>query len=186
MKKFLEIIVISLFILGNVGAEERETELNNLFKQLKNSQITKAVEIENKIWKIWSTHPSNDMEGQKLTKLLDRGSLLINKRKLNKAYEIFTQIINIDPNWSEAWNKRALVLYLMKRHKSSLNDIKKTLSLEPRHFGALSGRALNYIELKEYEKAIKSYKQAQKIYPVIEGAKKMIPQLQELINEQAV
>ena len=186
MKKFLEIIVISLFILGNVGAEERETELNNLFKQLKNSQITKAVEIENKIWKIWSTHPSNDMEGQKLTKLLDRGSLLINKRKLNKAYEIFTQIINIDPNWSEAWNKRALVLYLMNRHKSSLNDIKKTLSLEPRHFGALSGRALNYIELKEYEKAIKSYKQAQKIYPVIEGAKKMIPQLQELINEQAV
>ena len=121
-----------------------------------------------------------------MTELLDRGSLLINSRKLNKAYEIFTQIIATDPNWSEAWNKRALVLYLMKQYQSSLDDIKKTLTLEPRHFGALSGQALNYIGLKEYEKAIRSYEQAQKIYPVIDGAKKMIPQLQELINEQAV
>ena len=74
----------------------------------------------------------------------------------------------------------------MNRYQSSLDDIKITLSLEPRHFGALSGQALNYIELNQYEKAIKSYKQAQKIYPIIDGAKKMIPQLQELINEQAV
>jgi tetratricopeptide (TPR) repeat protein len=186
MKKFISIIILSLFFLANVNAEERESELNNLFKQLKNSQTKKAIGIENKIWKIWSTHPSDDKEGYRLTELLDQGTLLINKRKLNKAYEIFTQIIATDPNWSEAWNKRALVLYLMKRHQSSLDDIKKTLSLEPRHFGALSGQALNYIELKEYEKAIKSYEQAQKIYPVIDGAKKMIPQLQELINEQAV
>ena len=99
---------------------------------------------------------------------------------------IFTQIIVADPNWSEAWNKRALVLYLMKKYQSSLDDIKITLSLEPRHFGALSGRALNYIELKKYEKAIESYRAAQKIYPVIDGANKMIPQLQELINNQAV
>ena len=186
MKKLISIIVLSLFFVGNVSAEERESELNNLFKQLKNSEITKAVKIENKIWKIWSTHPSDDKEGYKLTELLDRGSLLINSRKLNKAYEIFTQIIATDPNWSEAWNKRATVLYLMKQYQSSLDDIKKTLTLEPRHFGALSGQALNYIGLKEYEKAIRSYEQAQKIYPVIDGAKKMIPQLQELINEQAV
>jgi len=183
---FLIIMVLGLLFFNNVNAEERESELNNLFKQLKNSEATKAIEIENKIWKIWSIHPSNDRRGFRLTELLDQGSLLTDRRELNKAYEIFTQIIATDPNWSEAWNKRALVLYLMKQYQSSLDDIKITLALEPRHFGALSGQALNYIELKQYEKAIKSYKAAQKVYPVMGAAKKMIPQLQELIKDQAV
>jgi len=183
---FLIIMVLGLLFFNNVNAEERESELNNLFKQLKNSEATKAIEIENKIWKIWSIHPSNDRRGFRLTELLDQGSLLTDRRELNKAYEIFTQIIATDPNWSEAWNKRALVLYLMKQYQSSLDDIKITLTLEPRHFGALSGQALNYIELKQYEKAIKSYKAAQKIYPVMGAAKKMIPELQELIKDQTV
>ena len=111
---------------------------------------------------------------------------MIAKEELNKAYEMFSQIILVDSNWSEAWNKRATVLYLMKKYQSSLDDINITLTLEPRHFGALSGQALNYIELEQYEKAIESYKAAQKIYPVIDAAKKMIPQLQELINDQTI
>ena len=183
---FLIIMVLGLLFFNNVNAEERENELNNLFKQLKNSETTKAIGIENKIWKIWSTHPSKDRKGYRLTELLDQGSLLIDRRQLKKAYEIFTQIIAADPKWSEAWNKRATALYLMKRYQSSLDDINITLTLEPRHFGALSGQALNYIELNQYEKAIKSYKDAQKIYPIIDDDKKMIPQLQELIKDQAI
>ena len=74
----------------------------------------------------------------------------------------------------------------MNRYQSSLDEIKITLALEPRHFGALSGQALHYIELDKYEKAIKSYKAAQKIYPLLDSAKKMIPVLQELINDQVI
>jgi tetratricopeptide (TPR) repeat protein len=186
IEKILGIVILSLLFFINVNAEERESELDNLFKQLKNSQATQAVEVENQIKKIWSTHPAKDRKGSRLTELLVQGSLLMDRRQFTKAYEIFTQIIIVDPNWSEAWNKRATVLYLMNQNKSSLDDINITLSLEPRHFGALSGQALNYIELKEYEKAIKSYEAAQKIYPVISSAKKMIPELQELINDLAI
>ena len=107
-------------------------------------------------------------------------------RELRKAYEVFTKVITVESDWAEAWNKRATVLYLMKQYESSLADIEITLVLEPRHFGALSGQALNYIELNEYEKAIESYKTVQKIYPIMDGAKKMIPQLEELIKDQAV
>ena len=186
MKKLLGIVFLVLLFFNNVDAEERESELNNLFKQLKNSQATQAIEIENKIWKIWTTHPTNDRKGYRLTELLDQGSLLIDRRQLKKAYKIFTQIIAADPEWSEAWNKRATALYLMKQYEASLADIEITLSLEPKHFGALTGQALNYIELKQYEKAIESYKTAQKIYPSIDTAKKMIPQIQKLINNQTI
>jgi tetratricopeptide (TPR) repeat protein len=186
IRKIFFSIALSLLFVTNINAEEREGELNNLFKQLKNSQATQAIEVENKIWKIWATHPTNDRKGFRLTELLDQGSLLIDRRQLKKAYEIFSQIIVADPEWSEAWNKRATTLYLMKQYQSSLDDINITLTLEPRHFGALTGQGLNYIELKQYEKAIESYKAAQKIYPVIDAAKKMIPQLQELINDQTI
>jgi len=186
IRKIFFSIALSLLFVTNINAEEREGELNNLFKQLKNSQATQAIEVENKIWKIWVTHPTNDRKGFRLTELLDQGSLLIDRRQLKKAYEIFSQIIVADPEWSEAWNKRATALYLMKQYQSSLDDINITLTLEPRHFGALTGQGLNYIELKQYEKAIESYKAAQKIYPLIDAAKKMIQQLQELINDQTI
>ena len=89
MKKLLQIIILSLLIFNNVSAEKRDIELQNLFKELKNSEERKAIEIENKIWKIWITHPSEDRRGYRLTELLAKGSLLINQRELNKAYGLF-------------------------------------------------------------------------------------------------
>ena len=110
MKKLVQFIILSLLIFSTVSAETRNNELNNLFKLLKNSENTKAIEIENKIWKIWITHPSEDRRGYRLTELLAQGSLLINQGELNKAYGLFSQIILEDPKWAEAWNKRATVL----------------------------------------------------------------------------
>ena len=74
----------------------------------------------------------------------------------------------------------------MGRYQDSLNDIDEVLKRESRHFGALSGQGLVQIKLKNYEKAIKSYQAAQKIYPSIMSAKIMIPQLQELIKKKAI
>ena len=187
MQKLLGTIVLVLLFFGNVIAEERDSKLDKLFSQLKNTKdLPSAQVIENEIWEMWSIHPSDDRRGFRLTELLIQGTRLMNMRELGKAYEVFTKIITVESDWAEAWNKRATVLYLMQRYESSLADIEITLVLEPRHFGALSGQALNYIELNLYEKAIESYRAAQKIYPIIDGAKKMIPQLEKLIKNQAI
>tara|TARA_B100002051_G_scaffold24675_1_gene19189 strand:+ start:952 stop:1515 length:564 start_codon:yes stop_codon:yes gene_type:complete len=187
MKKIFGFFILGLFFFSYANAEERESKLDKLFEQLKDTKdLPSAQIIEKKIWEIWSIHPSDDRRGFRLTELLTQGSRLMNRGELNKAYELFTKIIATEPDWFEAWNKRATVLYLMNQYQSSLNDIKITLTLEPRHFGALSGQALNYIELRQYEKAIESYRAAQKIYPLLYSATKMIPELQELINDQAI
>ena len=187
MKKILGILILSLFFFSNINAEERNDKLDKLFSKLKNTKdLSSAQVIENEIWEIWSIHPSDDRRGFRLTELLIQGTRLMDMRELSKAYEVFTKVITVESDWAEAWNRRATVLYLMKQYESSLADIKITLVLEPRHFGALSGQALNYIELKQYEKAIQSYRAAQKIYPALDSAKKMIPELQELINDQAI
>ena len=74
----------------------------------------------------------------------------------------------------------------MGRYYDSLNDINEVLKRESRHFGALSGQALVQIKLGNYEKAIKSYQAAQKIYPSIRAAEVMIPQLRKLIKDEVI
>ena len=184
MKKiFFLFLVISFSFFSVVNSQERETKLDELFNQLKNNNdVSLAFEIEMKIWNIWSTHPSQ----KNLTQLLARGSNLITEQKLNKAYEIFSIVIGLDSRWAEGWNKRATVLYMLGRYQESQEDIDEVLKLEKRHFGALSGQGLVQIELKNYERAINSYKEVQKIYPSMMSPKIMIPQLKELIKSESI
>ena len=139
-------------------------------------------QTEQKIWKIWSTHPSDN----KLTSLLSIGSDLVNNNELSKAIEIFTKVIEIDPNWAEAWNKRATVFYMIGEFEKSQKDIDQVLKLEKRHFGALAGQGLVNIKLKNYEKAIQSYKNAMEIYPSMHSPKIMINHINDLIKKQSI
>ena len=83
--------------------------------------------------------------------MLSEGSTLVKDDKLNEAVNIFTKVIELDPSWAEAWNKRATVLYLLGEFQKSQNDIDKVLELEERHFGALAGQGLVNIQLKKYD-----------------------------------
>ena len=102
---------------------------------------------------------------------------------LEESYKIFSKVIQTAPDWAEAWNKRATVLYLMGRY---LNDIDRVLKLEKRHFGALSGQGLVLLKLENYAEALESYKRAQKIYPLINAARVMIPRLEKLIANEYI
>ena len=185
MKKILLYTFVVFIFFGNAVAysKDRDVKLNLLFEELKKSNNDSVtLEIEMKIWNIWSTHPTQE----KLTQLLSKGSSLMSTGELETAYKIFSTIIESTPNWAEGWNKRATVLYLMGRYQKSLKDIDEVLKRESRHFGALSGQGLVHIKLKNYEKAIKSYETVQKIYPSISSAKVMIPQLKKIIKEEAI
>ena len=181
MKKI--IIIITLFFFSkSLNASDRDNNLNKLFDELKVGNFTISQEVEQKIWNIWSTHPTD----QNLTEILGEGSKHVRNQELVQAFDIFTKVIEIDPTWAEAWNKRATVLYLLGDYNGSQKDIDEVLKLEKRHFGALAGEGLVNIELKNYEKAIKSYQKAQKIYPSMKSPNIMIEKIKELIKQQSI
>ena len=68
MKIFATFFLYFLLIF-NSAADDRKKELDKLFKELKTNNISSAYKIEEKIWNIWTTHPSN----KNLTSLLSRG-----------------------------------------------------------------------------------------------------------------
>ena len=181
MKKIVTSIVI-FFLCSISFANEQDKELDRLFIELKKNISTKSANIEQQIWLLWSTHPSDE----KLTSMLDEGSRLVQDQKLFRAISVFTEAIELDPTWAEAWNKRATVLYMIGEFQKSQNDIDKVLELEKRHFGALAGQGLVNIQLQNYEKAIKSYQMAEEIYPAMKSPKLMIKQIEELIKSQSI
>ncbi len=182
MKRLFLILVFFLFSQTSSFANERDERLNQLFNELKVNKSKDASEVEQEIWKIWSTHPSD----AKLTARLEEGSQFVRNQQLSKAIEIFTEVINLDQNWAEAWNKRATVFYMIGEFKKSQDDIDKVLAIEARHFGALAGQGLVNIQLKNYEKAIFSYQQAKEIHPSMQSPEIMIRRIEELIKQQTI
>ncbi len=182
MNKYILILLFYFSFISSSLSENRKIQLNRLFNELKINNVSSSYVIEQKIWKLWSQHPTN----QNLTIKLEEGSEFVRNQKLSKAIEIFSEVIELDPDWAEAWNKRATVLYMLGDYKRSQDDIDKVLNLEKRHFGALAGQGLVNIQLKNYEKAIESYEKAQEIYPSMKSPKIMIKQIKELIKEQLI
>ena len=105
MKKFLFFFLFIFFYSTHLMSDERKIRLDNLFSDLKKN-VPLSFEIEEKIWEIWSTHPSD----KNLTEMLAKGSNLMDNQRLQEAKIIFSRVIEKDPEWAEAWNKRATVL----------------------------------------------------------------------------
>ena len=179
-KVFLLFLFLSSFFSSVQSSQENI--LNNLFNQLKKvNNLKSAALLEKKIWSIWNEHPTNN----KLTERLEFGIELMEYGDYNYALKIFDNILVTDPKWSEAWNKRATVYFLLSQYTDSLDDINKVLNIEPRHFGALSGQARIFIKLQKYEKAIESIERALKFYPSFKNGE-MIPEIERLIREESI
>ena len=179
-KTFLLFLLISSFFFS--AQSSQKIILEKLFDQLGKVSNSKNAEVlEKKIWLIWSEHP-NDI---KLTERLEFGTELMQYGDYDYALKVFDNILVTDPKWSEAWNKRATVFFLMSQFTNSLNDIDKVLSIEPRHFGALSGQARIFIKLKKYEKAIESIERALEFYPSFRS-RELIPEIERLIKEESI
>ena len=183
MKKFSLIFFFFIFLTSLFADDSHQKEIDKLFIQLQSAlNFENSKKIEDKIWSLWTTHPSKN----NLTKLLADGSSAMMDNKLEIAYNKFTEVIELDPNWAEAWNKRATVLYLMGKYEMSQADIDKVLQLEKRHFGALSGQGLVQTALKNYQKAIDSYIEAHKVHPYMKSPLIMIEQLQMQIKKESI
>ena len=182
--KIYKILLFFLFISSffTYAQSSQKIILDKLFDQLIEVNDLKNAEIlEKKIWAIWSKHPNDS----RLTDKMEFGTELMQYGDYEYALKVFNNIIVTDPQWSEAWNKRATIYFLMNEFKNSLDDINKVLIIEPRHFGALSGQARIFIKLQKYEKAIKSIERALEFYPSFKS-RELIPEIERLIKEESV
>lgn len=153
--------------LSHKDKQKVEAEvLNGLFARLRGAGDDETAKtVENAIWKLWLRHSSPSVEV-----LMRQAVEAMNAEENEKALRILDTIIEIAPDYSEAWNKRATVYYYTGEYERSLADIARVLDLEPRHFGALSGLGLVHQALGNKKKALDALRKAMEIHPFLEGA----------------
>jgi len=176
--------IVALLALGGAAASADQTDrrLDGLFKQLKETtDDAEARGLETQIWAIWTRSDSEDVN-----QLMEVGSLAMAGQKFEIALKAFNRIIELAPNFAEGWNKRATLYYLMGNYPASLADIKRTLELEPRHFGALSGLGLVNVELEHDEAALAAFERALAVDPHLDSANKNAEALRERIKQQQI
>lgn len=171
-------LLLSALLPTSSWADQRDGRLDQLFERLKNTDDNAdAAAIQQQIWQIWI-----EFEDLSINQLMRRGMTAMSQGDHDDALEAFDHMIDQAPAFAEAWNKRATVLYLMGRLDESVLDIRQTLKLEPRHFGALSGLALIYDALEEPAAAIRSLEAALTINPHLGGSQERLDQLREKLK----
>ena len=105
-------------------------------------------------------------------------------RRFDDAVEVYTALIDQAPDYAEAWNKRATVYFIQGKLALATADVERTLALEPRHFGALSG--LGQIEMLRGngDAALKAFESAVKVHPRLAGMQALIRDLTQRVRGQ--
>ena len=161
MQRISLTIFLIFFMVSISQADQNDPKLEILFNDLSQTQSEmKAQPILLEIWSIWSVAIDT-----KTQEKFDAGNQLMSKRQYDESILMFSDAINLQPTFAEAWNKRATVNYIIGNYEESISDIFSTLELEPRHFGALDGLAQIYMLQNKYFKAAQVYRKILEILP---------------------
>ena len=152
--------------------------LDKLFEALKVAPTDESAKfVENRIWALWLAS-GGDTAGL----LMSRVKSAVDSKDYDLAIKLLNAILDIRPNYIEAWNRRATVYYMKKDFAHSIEDIREVLAREPRHFGALSGLGMILQELGDEKHALDAFRRALAVHPKLEKIPDMVKKLIEKVE----
>lgn len=162
--------------------DQSDPRLDDLFARLKAAPTAEAAApLEAQIWAIWG-----ETGDDKAAALMALGRGAMQAGAHSAALIAFDKVVALAPDFAEGWNLRATVHYLLDELDASLADIAKTLALEPRHFGALSGRGLVYMKKGDLERALQSFEAALAINPHMAGPRINAEAVRRLLKQREI
>jgi tetratricopeptide (TPR) repeat protein len=157
---------------------DRAQNLDRLFDALKIAPDDESAKfVENRIWAIWMNSTSDTAN-----LLMGRVKTAVETQDLDLAIKLLNAIIDIKPDFTEAWNRRATVYYAKKELGRALDDIRQVLTREPRHFGALSGLGIILQEMGDERHALDVFRRALAIHPHLERIPDVVKKLSDKID----
>jgi tetratricopeptide (TPR) repeat protein len=152
--------------------------LDRLFEALKVAPDDESAKyVENRIWAIWVASSSDTAN-----LLMGRVKTAVDAKDLDLAIKLLNAIIDIKPDFVEAWNRRATVYYTKRDFGRALADIHEVLAREPRHFGALSGLGIILQELGDDKRALEVFRRALAVHPRLERIPDLVKKLGDKID----
>jgi tetratricopeptide (TPR) repeat protein len=178
------VLLLVWFLFGGVAVQpgpqaqtapsaEVAAERTWLFDALRTAPSEGAGQaIAQQVWHFWMRQAPDPASGA----LMER----VQERRLEYDYAgamvLLDELVARAPDWSEAWNQRATVLFFQEKYDRSLDDVEKTLELEPLHFGALAGKAVILMRQGRIELGQLALRQALEIHPWLSERRMLLPE----------
>ncbi|MBZ9988680.1 hypothetical protein LB572_16400 [Mesorhizobium sp. BH1-1-5] len=164
------------------AAPTKQGRLDQLFTELKRERNEKAAErIAGRIWNEWNQSGSASID-----LMMQWAQKATADQKFDVALDFLDQVVTLQPDYAEGWNRRATVHFMMKNYGKSMADIDRTLQLEPRHFGALSGLAQIMAETGHKQSALEAWQKVLAIYPMMRSAQNQVSTLSEELAGEGI
>jgi tetratricopeptide (TPR) repeat protein len=156
--------------------------LDTLFAALKIApDESSARAIEQRIWVLWMNSGSDTC-----ALLMTRVKVATDAKDYDLALKLLSAIVEIKPDYVEAWNRRATIHYQNHDIGRAIADIREVLAREPRHFGALSGLGMMLQEIGDDKDALEAYRKALAIDPHLEHIPDVVKTLTEKVEGREI
>ena len=161
---------LALGMVGSMACNKMLTE------RLRDDDMIVRTLAGDALWRIWmrSDSEANNKELHRLTRLRNR----------EEALAGFDALVRKAPEFAEALNQRAVLLFKMKEYQRSIIDCEKALKLNPCHFGALAGMAQCFMNLRKPRMALKAFRESYRINPNLHGVEQAIRELESVLGEE--
>lgn len=157
------------------AAGDAADALDTLFTDLKReSDEDAARQIVRDIWAEW-----NDSGSPTVDTLMGWAGEAMTDSRYSTALDLLDQVTVLEPDYAEGWNRRATLHYMLGNHSKSMADINRVLEIEPRHFGALSGMGMIFMQSGNDRMALRAFQQVLEVYPADANAQERVMELQE-------
>ena len=145
---------------------------DRLFAALKAARSeTEGRAIENEIWRFWLA----DAPDATSRALVERAMKKRGVYDTEGAEALLDKAIARSPDYAEAYNQRAFVRFLRENMDGALEDADQALAFEPKHFGAMAGRALILMRQGRFRLAQDQLRQAVAIHPFLKERSMILP-----------
>lgn len=148
--------------------------LKKLVPLLRDPDPVVAQMAEHAMWSVWFRSGTPDANHQ-----VCRGTRAMSRGEIDHAIEHFTRAIDLDPQFAEAYNQRAIAKFLLERFDECVDDCRKAVDLMPFHFGALAGLGHCHAHDGQLAQALKYYEKALAINPHMEDVRQTVDELKE-------
>ena len=177
MRRFIAFLILYAAFLGGPVSAQSSAQLLDKLSQSPSPAISASLIA--KIWTRWTGEATDDAQ----RRLMQKGVQQMNTARFIQAEETFGALIGLNPDFMEAWNKRATVRYVLDDFNGSQDDINEVLSREPRHFGALSGLGLINMQRGDLKNAIRAYEKVLQVNPFSQDALGLLPELRKQLDK---
>lgn len=152
--------------------------LDRLFSALKVAPTPESAKfIEGRIWAVWAAQG-----GDTATLLMSRVRTATQGKDYDLAIKLLTAIIDIKPDFVEAWNRRATLYFHKRDYTLAMADLRAVLAREPRHFGAWAGIGMILNDVGDERHALAAFRRAVELYPRMERIPDLVKKLTETVD----